>query len=90
MSFSMVFALKSLQALPNGLLGSFAVLDCVHGQMRRDFVEKMGYPPYFPTVLGGFKLTRKRAGFQTRVLSKEPYVHWRSHLDPRRVRAELD
>ena len=50
--------LRGLQCLPNGLGGAMLATDWLHGQAQPDMVRKMGYPPWFPTVLGIFKLTQ--------------------------------
>jgi hypothetical protein len=55
---SIYMALKAIQLLPNGIGGCVMSTDIIHGQVRPDFVQKMGYPPWFPTVLGLFKLTQ--------------------------------
>jgi hypothetical protein len=55
---TMYLALRSMQCLPNGLGGTFMALDVFHGKARGDFVTKMGYPAWFPTCLGAFKLTQ--------------------------------
>ena len=39
-NMTLLTALKGLQLLPNGLIGTFAFTDFVHGAMRRDMVEK--------------------------------------------------
>ena len=53
-----LFSLKCLQALPNGLGGIFLASDVAHGLARRDFVRKMGFPAWFPSMLGCYKLTQ--------------------------------
>jgi hypothetical protein len=58
MVLGLMSLLKGLQLLPNGMGGAMMSLDCIHGQVRRDFKEKMGFPGWFPTVLGLFKLTQ--------------------------------
>ena len=55
---SALYVLRGVQCLPNGIGGVIMSLDCVHGQVRRDFVSKFGFPPWFPTALGLFKLTQ--------------------------------
>ena len=50
--------LKCLQLLPNGLGGSMMSLDFLHGMVRKDMVPKMGFPAWFPTALGFYKLTQ--------------------------------
>lgn len=47
-----------MQLLPNGIGGLMMSTDLIHGKVRSDFVQKMGYPAWFPTVLGLFKLTQ--------------------------------
>lgn len=61
MSFSPTnigFGLRLLQLLPNGLGGTLMSLDFIHKQVRRDFVEKMRFPVWFPTLLGCYKLSQ--------------------------------
>ena len=53
-----LFGLRCLQILPNGIGGSLMVTDMLHKQVQRDFVEKMRYPWWFPTVLGAWKLSQ--------------------------------
>ena len=55
---SLYLGLKGMQLLPNGLGGLAMSTDIIHGQVRKDFVEKMGFPWWFPTTLGCFKLTQ--------------------------------
>lgn len=68
----LVTALKCVQLLPNGLGGLFMLSDCVHGKAHREFVGKLlGFPPWFCTMLGVFKLSQTalnwmRAGLFTR------------------------
>ena len=50
-------ALKCLQALPMGLGGTIMAFDWLHGKVRRDFELKLGYPGWFPSVLGIWKLS---------------------------------
>ena len=50
--------LKSLQLLPNAGMGMFTFTNFLHGKLTTDFVDKMGYPSWFPTALGAFKLTQ--------------------------------
>ena len=51
-------ALRGLQCLPNGVGGVAMSLDFLHKQVQRDFVTKMGFPSWFPTALGLYKLTQ--------------------------------
>jgi hypothetical protein len=60
---SLYTACKLMQALPNGLGGCVLSLDCVHGKASRDMVLKLGYPRWFPTCLGLFKLTQFAANW---------------------------
>ena len=55
---SWLTGLKGLQLLPNGMGGLMMSLDIVHHQVRKDFVSKMGFPAWFPSALGLFKLTQ--------------------------------
>ena len=32
--------------------------DFLHGMVKRDFVEKLNFPPWFATALGLYKLTQ--------------------------------
>lgn len=50
--------LKGMQVLPNGVGGVAMSLDCIHGQVSRDMVQKMGFPRWFPTALGCYKLAQ--------------------------------
>eukprot|EP00457_Paulinella_chromatophora_P014153 gb/GEZN01014539.1/.p1 GENE.gb/GEZN01014539.1/~~gb/GEZN01014539.1/.p1 ORF type:complete len:191 (+),score=28.31 gb/GEZN01014539.1/:78-575(+) len=52
------YALKSLELLPNALMATFTVTDVFHGKMRKEMGEHAGFPPWFPTVLGLFKLSQ--------------------------------
>ncbi len=51
-------ALKCMQLLPNGLGGTVMISDCLHGKVRAEMVPKLGFPAWFPTVLGCYKLTQ--------------------------------
>ena len=53
-----VTALKCLQLLPNGLGGIVMSTDFMHRQVRRDFTVKFGFPAWFPTALGLYKITQ--------------------------------
>jgi hypothetical protein len=55
---SVLFGIKLAQLLPNGLGGAFMSTDILHGKARRDMVQKMGYPWWFATALGVFKLSQ--------------------------------
>ena len=55
---SVLTACKLLQVLPNGVGGFVMSLDFLHGMVSREFVPKFGYPPWFPTCIGLFKLSQ--------------------------------
>ena len=49
-------SMKSMQLLPNGLGGTMMAFDWLHGKVSEDMVPKLGFPAWFPTALGLFKL----------------------------------
>jgi hypothetical protein len=51
------FALRIMQLVPMGFMGAYMASDCLHGKLKREFVDKLGYPPWFPTCLGFWKLS---------------------------------
>ena len=53
-----MLALKGFQLLPNGIGGLVMSTDLLHGKVSADFVNKFGFPVWFPTALGLYKLTQ--------------------------------
>ena len=51
-------SMKGLQLLPNGIGGAMMSMDWLHGKVSQDMVPKLGFPAWFPTALGLFKLTQ--------------------------------
>jgi hypothetical protein len=61
MSISMptlLFGIKCAQLLPNGLGGVIMITDGLHGMVSADMVPKLGFPAWFPTAVGAFKLSQ--------------------------------
>jgi hypothetical protein len=51
-------SMKAMQLFPNALGGAMMSLDFLHGKVSSDMVPKLGFPAWFPTALGLFKLTQ--------------------------------
>ena len=49
-------SMKAMQLFPNALGGAMMSLDFLHGKVSSDMVPKLGFPAWFPTALGLFKL----------------------------------
>ena len=55
---TLLFGIKCAQILPNGLGGLAMVTDGLHGKVSGDMVPRLGFPSWFPTAIGAYKLSQ--------------------------------